>query len=81
WATVGALWGVVISAVYMLRAYRHLFLGPLPKKLAVPADLDWSMRVPLILLVATLLAVGFVPELLNQYIRPAINGILLVTPG
>jgi len=81
WATVGALWGVVISAVYMLRAYRHLFLGPLPKKLATPADLDWSMRVPLILLVVTLVAVGFVPELLNQYIRPAINGILLVTPG
>ena len=81
WATVGALWGVVISAVYMLRAYRNIFLGPLPKKLATPADLDWSMRVPLILLVATLVAVGFVPELLNQYIRPAINGILLVTPG
>ena len=34
WATVGALWGVVISAVYMLRAYRNIFLGPLPKKLS-----------------------------------------------
>ena len=39
------------------------------------------MRVPMIVLIVTLVAVGFVPELLNQYIRPAINGILLVTPG
>lgn len=81
WATVGALWGVVISAVYMLRAYRHIFLGPKSDKLKTPADLDWSIRIPLLLLLVTLVAVGFVPELLNQYIRPAINGIFLVTAG
>ncbi|MEQ1841757.1 MAG: proton-conducting transporter membrane subunit [Verrucomicrobiales bacterium] len=81
WATIGALWGVVISAVYMLRAYRQIFLGPKPEKLKTPADLDWSMRVPMLILLVTLLAVGFVPELLNQYIRPAINGIFLITAG
>src|SRR5207244_8092938 len=27
-ATVLALWGVVISTVYMLRAYRSIFMGP-----------------------------------------------------
>ncbi len=81
WATIGGLWGVVISAVYMLRAYRHIFLGPKPEKLATPADLDWSVRLPLLILLVTLLAVGFVPELLNQYIRPAINGIFLIKAG
>jgi len=81
WTTIGALWGVVISAVYMLRAYRQIFLGPKSGKLKTPADLDWSMRVPLLILLVTLLAVGFVPELLNQYIRPAINGIFLISAG
>lgn len=81
WATVGALWGVVISAVYLLRAYRHIFFGPLPKKFATPADLGWTIRLPLLLLVGTLLAVGLAPELLNQYIRPAINGLLLISAG
>jgi len=27
WAMILALWGVVMSAVYMLRAYRSLFFG------------------------------------------------------
>jgi NADH-quinone oxidoreductase subunit M len=81
WATIGALWGVVISAVYMLRAYRTVFMGPKPEKLAVPADFSWNDRLPLLLLLIALLAVGFAPELLNQYIRPAVNGILPVMAG
>lgn len=81
WATVGALWGVVISAVYMLRAYRGVFMGPKPEKLAVPADLNWEARIPLLLLLIALLAVGFAPDLLNQFIRPAVNGILPVVAG
>ncbi len=70
---VGALWGVVISAVNMLRAYRTVFMGPKPEKLAVPADFSWNDRLPLLLLLIALLAVGFAPELLNQYIRPAVT--------
>lgn len=81
WATIGALWGVVISAVYMLRAYRAVFMGPKPEKLAAPADLAWDVRLPLLLLLAALLAVGFAPELLNQFIRPAVNGLLPVAAG
>lgn len=81
WTTVIALWGVVISAVYMLRAYRSLFMGPVAPKMATPADLSWATRLPLLLLLVALLAVGFVPELLNQFIRPAIEGLFLVTAG
>lgn len=81
WATIGALWGVVISAVYMLRTYRTVFMGPKPETLAVPADFSWNDRLPLLLLLIALLAVGFAPELLNQYIRPAVNGLLPVVAG
>ncbi len=81
WATVGALWGVVISAVYLLRAYRTIFMGPKPERLEAPADLDWSARIPLLILLAALLAVGLAPDLLNQFIRPAVSGLLPVTAG
>lgn len=81
WATIIALWGVVISAVYMLRAYRSLFFGPEPTTLKGVRDLTWATRLPVLLLLITLMSVGFVPELLNQFIRPAIDGFFLVTAG
>lgn len=81
WATIGALWGVVISAVYMLRAYRGVFMGPKPEKLEAPADLAWSTRLPVLILLVALLAAGFVPDLLNQFIRPAVYGLLPVSAG
>ena len=44
-ATVLALWGVVISAVYMLRAYRSVFMGELmPESLRGWSALDGSVR-------------------------------------
>ncbi|MEM7602861.1 MAG: NADH-quinone oxidoreductase subunit M, partial [Verrucomicrobiota bacterium] len=79
WTTMIALWGVVISAVYMLRAFRNLFLGPPEDKMAKPADMTMAGRLPYFLLLATLIAVGFVPEILNQFIRPAVEGLFLLT--
>lgn len=76
WTTIGALWGVVISAVYMLRAYRGIFMGPRPAKLETPADFTWAERLPVLILLIGLLAVGFSPDLLNQFIRPAVHGLL-----
>lgn len=81
WTTIIALWGVVISAVYMLRAFRALFFGPAAPRMASPADMSWGDRLPVLLLLAALVAVGFVPELLNQFIRPGVEGLFLVTPG
>lgn len=81
WATVGALWGVVISAVYMLRAYRGIFMGPKSETITLPADLSWKLRFPMLLLLIALLAVGFAPDLLNQFIRPAVNGLLPLSAG
>ncbi|MBP9224921.1 MAG: hypothetical protein KBF76_13705, partial [Verrucomicrobiales bacterium] len=66
---------------YLLRAYRQIFMGPKPAKLQLPADIDWGTKLPLVLLLVTLIAVGFVPELLNQFIRPAIESLFSVTTG
>ena len=69
-ATTLALWGVVISAVYMLRAYRAVFMGRMESKWSGLPDLRNSLRLPITLLVAALLAVGFFPQSFVQIVTP-----------
>lgn len=68
-ACILAIWGVVISAVYMLRAYRKIFQGPAVKSTESAADLTLADRVPAVLLVMVLLAVGCYPNLLLQFLK------------
>ena len=51
-ATLFALWGVVISAVYMLRGYRAVFHGRDPGALEPASRTSPSLRWPVILLLA-----------------------------
>src|SRR5438105_6135619 len=53
-ATVLALWGVVISTVYMLRAYRKTFMGTVNERWKELVDLRPALRLPVALLVAAL---------------------------
>lgn len=71
-ATAIAIWGIVISAVYMLRAYRHIFFGEMSAKCSELADMPLSRRAPILLLIAVLLAVGFYPQMLIVYLTPAL---------
>ena len=70
-ATVLALWGVVISTIYMLRAYRRVFMGPAPERVVV--DLGRTLRVPVALLVAALLWFGFFPQQLVRLLIPGLQ--------
>jgi NADH-quinone oxidoreductase subunit M len=70
-ATVLGLWGVVISAVYMLRAYRRVFMGPIPEEWKGLTDLRVSLRVPITLLIAAMLWLGFFPQAFVQLVSPA----------
>ncbi len=63
WATLLALWGVVISAVYMLRAYRRTFFGSSAKSELVITDIRSGFRLPIALLVAVSLLLGFFPQI------------------
>jgi NADH-quinone oxidoreductase subunit M len=74
-ATVLALWGVVISAVYMLRAYRNLFQGDAKSDIS-PADLTSAEKLPIFLMIAVLLLVGFFPNLLLNAVGPAVTALL-----
>ncbi|MDE0835051.1 MAG: NADH-quinone oxidoreductase subunit M [Akkermansiaceae bacterium] len=63
-ACILAIWGVVISAVYMLRAYRNIFQGPAVKSTENAADLTLVDHIPAALLIIALLAVGIYPNLI-----------------
>jgi NADH-quinone oxidoreductase subunit M len=72
-ATVLGLWGVVISAVYMLRAYRKTFMGTLGERWEKLIDLRSSLRVPVTLLVGALLFYGFFPQSFVRVIAPGFH--------
>jgi len=72
WVTAGAVAGVIISAIYGLRALARIFYGPVSPALAAvgkenpPSDLGWSERLPALILLAVLLFVGFWPRSLSN---------------
>ena len=76
-ATVLALWGVVISAVYMLRAYRAIFMGEMSPESFRGwnhlSDLSRVRRIPIILLVAVTLIVGCYPNAILRVLRPTFS--------
>ena len=69
-ATVLALWGVVLSTVYMLRAYRQTFMGNIREQWQKLPDLRPALRVPVVLLVAPLLCCGFFPQFFVRMVAP-----------
>jgi NADH-quinone oxidoreductase subunit M len=77
-ATVLALWGVVISAVYMLRAYRRTFMGPVnpESNWNTLVDLRQSLRVPVALMVCTLICFGFFPQSIVRMVAPQMRSVL-----
>ena len=68
-ATIISIWGVVISAVYMLRAFRNTFQGPVEAKCEKVTDLSLLEKAPAILLSIVLLAVGLYPNLLLNLLK------------
>ncbi len=75
-ATVLALWGVVISTVYMLRAYRKAFMGTTSEQWRLLVDLRPGLRVPVTLLVGALLCYGFFPQPFVRMVAPAFHAYL-----
>jgi NADH-quinone oxidoreductase subunit M len=69
-ATVLALWGVVISTVYMLRAYRSTFMGTMNERWGKLVDLGTGLRISVALLIAGLIWFGFFPQTLVRMVTP-----------
>ena len=76
--TALACWGgLILGAVYMLRAIRNILHGPLSGNWKDIADASnaWQ-RLPFAILLGALLAIGFFPRLLTERIRPSAEGIV-----
>jgi NADH-quinone oxidoreductase subunit M len=75
-ATILSLWGVVISSVYMLRAYKAVFLGTPSSTSAKWMDISGFQRITLSLLLFALLLGGFFPKYFLNYIQPTLQAVL-----
>ncbi len=77
--TAVAIGGVIISAVYGLRAAARVFFGPATERLAEinaktpPTDLRWAEKAPALLLLATLLFIGIWPKSISDPINAALT--------
>lgn len=74
---VVAAWGaLVVAAVYMLRAVRHIVHGPMPERWEQVPDASPWRRVPFVMLLAGLFLFGCWPRLLTDRIRPSVEPIV-----
>lgn len=78
-----AVWGgLVIAAIYMLRAVRSILHGPLPAELERVSDAQgWWRKLPFALLFVTLLIFGSWPRALTDKIRPSAERIVSMAAG
>ncbi len=75
-ATILSLWGVVISAVYMLRAHKSVFLGQPTDSSTKWVDLTGTSRIALAALLTLLLLGGFFPKYFLSYLKPTLEAVL-----
>jgi NADH-quinone oxidoreductase subunit M len=73
-----ACWGgLIIGAVYLLRAIRAMLHGAVPEKWAEVTDAATAWRkAPFAILIAALLVFGFFPRLLTDRIQPSASRLL-----
>ena len=68
-----AVWGVVISAIYMLRAYRNIFWGPIAARWESLTDIAPTAKYSVIvLLLLPLMIAGFYPQIILKMVGSAL---------
>jgi len=76
WSALAGVFGIVITAFYMLRAVRTGFFGPLNPRWAGLKDATVFERVPYLILLAGLLIVGCWPRFLLEIISTSTPAVL-----
>lgn len=81
WVTAGAIAGVVISAIYGLRATARIFFGPATEEFGKTSekspviDLRWSEKAPALILLVGLLFVGFWPKSISTALNTTVKAV------
>jgi NADH-quinone oxidoreductase subunit M len=73
WVAALAVLGIVLSAIYGLRAVARIFYGKPMGQMLMKGDLGWATRWPAILLFIPLLGLGFYPKPLTDLIDGALS--------
>jgi len=77
-ASICAVWGIVVTATYLLRAVRTSFFGPFDEKWSMLKDaVTFKQKFPYALLLTVLLAVGFWPRLLTDIIKRSVESTIV----
>ncbi|MBI4395069.1 MAG: NADH-quinone oxidoreductase subunit M [Candidatus Omnitrophica bacterium] len=78
WQTILAIFGIVVTATYMLRMVRSVFFGaPKPEWAKLKDAKNFFEKLPYALLVAVLLIFGFWPSPLLNIIRPTTEALIM----
>ncbi|MCB0715555.1 MAG: NADH-quinone oxidoreductase subunit M [Chitinophagaceae bacterium] len=76
-ATIAAVLSIVVTAVYILRAIGSTMMGPLnTEKYNSIKTATWNEKLAAIILVAGILAIGLMPNWLNDLLKPAAEEIM-----
>jgi NADH-quinone oxidoreductase subunit M len=76
--TALAVAGIIISAIYGLRAAARVFFGPPTESLVrvgaehPPSDLRWGEKIPALILLTALLFIGFWPKSISEPVNNAL---------
>ncbi len=72
-----AVLGILVTAIYLLRAIQHVFYGPLnPRWNQLKDAVSFSQKFPFVLLIGALLLFGFWPQGLLRFIQPVAGALL-----
>ena len=77
-ATIVAIFGVVLAALYILLTYQKLFTGPTPKAMESTKDLNIRERLVVWPLIVAMLVLGIVPALALDYLKGPSAGIVAI---
>ncbi|WP_241675101.1 complex I subunit 4 family protein [Paenibacillus luteus] len=76
WLVAAAALGIVLTAVYVLRAVLKITYGPLPERFGALRDARLVEAVPMIVLLAFILLLGCYPSILTDTVQLSVEGLL-----
>lgn len=75
WLTAAAVLGVILTAVYVLRAVLKITFGPQPEKFGALKDARLIEAVPMIVLLAFIVLLGCYPSILTDTVQHSVEGL------
>jgi len=79
-AAVGAL-GIVLTAVYLLRAILRITFGPTPERLSHLADAQPMEVIPMVVLLGFIILIGVYPAILGNALQQTLKSIVPIVTG